>query len=958
MRATHQSPKANLHPKSMLLLIFWIGSLAACDLETDNAQTVPAEDQDADLNAWDALTPDGDQELPEEPEPNETEDDLEPDVEDETNPDNPDDPGDDSSEPTEDEHDIQSTCGCETRTCGVDPCGELCGSCNAGFICQDGNCMAGSGCPNGECNATTYFAFHALDPNGENLAGVRFTTTSELSYLSDENGLVVIDAPELLGRTVWFAIDKPGYIYEPNVYGIVGKKFLVEEGGYFQVTLSEAPEGASEENVELNDAPQDFGDVNSRMLFTGPPASTDFFQFHLIDRETGKGVPLIEVRTSTKTFLSDNQGIVAYYELDGMDQNVQFEIKGHGYTYSGGTLSLFAQRGGGKTLVLDRQNVATRLYRITGSGLYSHSTRLGLPSPVASPLLNTDVTGQDSAIVIPYRDELFWIWGDTDRLGGALGNFQVTAATSDLPANSALDPMDGIDLNYFTKEDGSFVKQMAPPETVPGAGVCWFTGLATAGDDVASESLYSFYGRFTSLAADAKGLAKYNPATQIFEEVVSLPVEEQTPEGQSYRWRADGKEYSYFGNAMRVPATDAAMLNPELYETYTAKSSDGQLVRDAGGRLVYDFRADAPPMTQDLVDSGEVQTHEVPFGQMRDVITGVQPWIHNNNGIAPNDYTQRFTGVFLQSWGDSFLGEIWFANADTPVGPWVYSQKIVSHDDYTFYNPRVHPYLSGDGGRTLLFEGTYTSWLSSAEPTSRYDYNQVMYALDLEDDRANLPVPVYSVDSGSHLLTKTGLKKSHTDVEIDFFAPEKTGDALLPVWWSGASCDDRELNVGGTPKTVPLFYALSADNESNVAGTVGLFRFSNSTGETYYSTNTEAISTGFSSSGEPIAQVWENPHQVNYPVLDYLWPFLADAGSDQCVTKSSSLENVSVTVDANGSSLGSETGVAYRWSMGNQWLADGATAEISLSEGLHTLTLVMESDSGKIARDTLLVQVN
>src|SRR5262249_10300175 len=63
------------------------------------------------------------------------------------------------------------------------------------------------------------------------------------------------------------------------------------------------------------------------------------------------------------------------------------------------------------------------------------------------------------------------------------------------------------------------------------------------------------------------------------------------------------------------------------------------------------------------------------------------------------------------------------------------------------YNPKQHPYFDQEGGRFIYFEGTYSHTFSGNEhPTPRYDYNQIMYRLDLADERlrpvagAHLPV--------------------------------------------------------------------------------------------------------------------------------------------------------------------------------------------------------------------------
>ena len=60
--------------------------------------------------------------------------------------------------------------------------------------------------------------------------------------------------------------------------------------------------------------------------------------------------------------------------------------------------------------------------------------------------------------------------------------------------------------------------------------------------------------------------------------------------------------------------------------------------------------------------------------------------------------------------------------------------KVLSHDRYTFYNPRLHPEMTPDGSPVLLFEGTYTRQFSATkDPTPRHDYNQILYRIDLDD---------------------------------------------------------------------------------------------------------------------------------------------------------------------------------------------------------------------------------
>ncbi len=60
--------------------------------------------------------------------------------------------------------------------------------------------------------------------------------------------------------------------------------------------------------------------------------------------------------------------------------------------------------------------------------------------------------------------------------------------------------------------------------------------------------------------------------------------------------------------------------------------------------------------------------------------------------------------------------------------------KVVTHNNYTFYNPALHPELTPEGSPELLFEATYTTeFADHASTTPRHEYNQILYRLDLDD---------------------------------------------------------------------------------------------------------------------------------------------------------------------------------------------------------------------------------
>ncbi|HBU36645.1 MAG TPA: hypothetical protein DEB70_02455, partial [Planctomycetaceae bacterium] len=94
----------------------------------------------------------------------------------------------------------------------------------------------------------------------------------------------------------------------------------------------------------------------------------------------------------------------------------------------------------------------------------------------------------------------------------------------------------------------------------------------------------------------------------------------------------------------------------------------------------------------------------------------------------------RWVTIFTQQGGESSLiGELWYAEADSPLGPWENAVHVVTHDHYSFYNPQIHSSFINEKSSFLLFEATYTRAFSkSQESTPRYDYNQILYRLDFD----------------------------------------------------------------------------------------------------------------------------------------------------------------------------------------------------------------------------------
>ena len=106
----------------------------------------------------------------------------------------------------------------------------------------------------------------------------------------------------------------------------------------------------------------------------------------------------------------------------------------------------------------------------------------------------------------------------------------------------------------------------------------------------------------------------------------------------------------------------------------------------------------------------------------------------HSGSVRWNEHRKRWVMVAGQLGGkSSLLGEVWYAEAEHPTGPFRTAVKIVTHEKQSFYNVCHHSFLDRDGGRFIHFEGTYTSDFSgNPDRTPRYDYNQILYRLDLD----------------------------------------------------------------------------------------------------------------------------------------------------------------------------------------------------------------------------------
>jgi hypothetical protein len=624
---------------------------------------------------------------------------------------------------------------------------------------------------------------------------------------------------------------------------------------------------------------------------TGKPPS-EYFTIQVVDRQTGRGVPLVELRTTNSIRLfTDSNGLVAFLEPGLMDREVFFFVESHGYQvpkdgfgYRG--VRLKTTPGQQAVVQIDRLNIAERLYRVTGQGLYRDSVLTGRPVPLQNPVLNGQVMGQDSVDNCVYHGRLFWLWGDTGRPSYPLGHFAMAGAVSDLPGHAGLDPAVGVNLEYFVDKDG-FSRPLC---RLKEPGLVWLDGLLTVQDNEGRERMVARFARLKDLGhVLERGLVVFNDATQSFEPVVrtdpnGLPYPDF---GHAFRVTADGREYWYFALPfpltvrLRVEAKWDAVIDPNRYEVLIALKPDRgtgilPVVPESwAGRPRYEWVRFGSLIGKDSTTKAQVIAslqRERKDTHFYDVESGKTIAPHGGS-VYFNAHRRKWISIILQAGGESsYLGEVWYAEADTPVGPWAYARKVATHNKYSFYNPKQHPYFDQDGGRTIYFEGTYSWTFSGSEEraTPRYDYNQMMYRLNLDDPRLALPAPVCQAHDGQggrdylmgSAVAQMDKWKSVESAAFYAIEPGRAVDGLIAVYSGKLPDGDARLTLEPPAAGAkPLFYALpSAARTDTNACLVPLYEYRHAgSGRRLYSIQSQLDEAGWSRQESPLCQVYSTP---------------------------------------------------------------------------------------------------
>ena len=400
--------------------------------------------------------------------------------------------------------------------------------------------------------------------------------------------------------------------------------------------------------------------------------ATKPFRVVVVDHETQWPVAMVELRTTHQLrFVSDNAGVIAIDSPEIMNLNTWFSVIGHGYEvpvdgfgYHG--VRLTPTEGGSVRIELTRTTIAKRVGRLTGVGLFAESQKFGeyLDEP------ESQVFGCDSVQLASYKKKLIWAWGDTNIASYPLGIFAMTGATTSLRPFDSLEPPLKPQFKPFLDAQGR-VRGMAE---IPGSGPTWLTGYVSLPDAKGLEHLIAFYRKIKPpLDVYETGLCVWNDSNSSFEKLRTtwvsnsgLPKPSLAEDGHPVFWVDEaGQRWLFFGNPfprVQMPATFEAWQDTASWKTVPAPAS----LRSSG-------------------DDREITPQ--------------------SGSIAWNEHRKRWVAVFVQKGGDSsFLGNVWYAESESPIGPWGRATKILSHDNYTFYNPRLYPEFNANDGSVLLLK--------------------------------------------------------------------------------------------------------------------------------------------------------------------------------------------------------------------------------------------------------------
>ncbi len=445
------------------------------------------------------------------------------------------------------------------------------------------------------------------------------------------------------------------------------------------------------------------------------------FGIRVVDEASGHGIPMATLSTNHGLQLvTDSGGWALFDEPDLMGCRVYFSLSSPGYAFprddKGFTgTQLIPTPDGRATLKMIRLNIAERVCRLTGSGVYRDSSILEggrqLPSLHKSP----DICRQSISQATVHDGKIFWVWKRSELCSDPLAEVACVGATSDLAAGA---PDSGVLFEALLSKSG------APQSLFPQAeGVMpELDGLISVTGSDGQAHLLARY-RLLSMAGATleQGIAEFRKEGK-FEAIVRLgnEYEWQFPQGQAVRVKTDGTEWIYFATPfchVRVPANYEAIRSPTSYQALTLMEGAGKLVWQQAVRPMT-AEDEARWLQHEMLEASQART------QVRDAESRRRIELAGGS-VRWNEFRKRW--IMLAARG---LDEIWYAEAASAEGPWRRAVKVLDVPGCDIQRPSQHEFMDQEGGRIVYFEGCH-----SGMGTPYYEGNQMLYRVDLSDAR-------------------------------------------------------------------------------------------------------------------------------------------------------------------------------------------------------------------------------
>ncbi|EFC48129.1 predicted protein [Naegleria gruberi] len=554
-----------------------------------------------------------------------------------------------------------------------------------------------------------------------------------------------------------------------------------------------------------------------------------------LDAETRRGIPMV-MATSTNevSYVSDSNGIVLILEPGYENQIIWLKVQCDGYQlvksdeFQG--ISLLYTDDESVKLLMKREQLAERLYRSTGEGIFRESFVAHVDVPNVNRetikerfLLNSKVTGQDSVMNAIYKGKYYWFYGDTNSISYYLGNFQASGGFTPVEQLQKFGLSIIPNITYFRNTNG-FVKGVAPMQSLNLP--TWIHALYV--DERQDEMFATFMKPNQELEITKRGLLKWNDDKEkfdliseiAFEKFFSFPIDGSHVVAHRKGVKSlDG--WIYFGQPFPLVRT-RNYQDLSSYQSYTPLKantnsynlSNVQLdFNETSGQLIYDWKSTTSPISAEqmmnLVLMGKIKKEQAKFIDLIDHETGKEIIAHAGT-VNFNQFRNKYI-MILEQFGDnsspSILGEIYYSEGETPLGPFKYATKIVSHKftKHDFYNPSHHVEYDEMGGKVIYFEGTFANTWTNTAPLPRYNYNQQMYRLDIENVMHSHPVPVYKCLNYGRVVYSLD-NNDDSECQMIFHARASNCELCIPIYQN----ERGQLTL--KTESLPIFYSLKKGN--------------------------------------------------------------------------------------------------------------------------------------------------